>query len=513
MLTSSHIELIKYITNNQTVSLQKLTAHFQKTPAFIRNEINLVNQHLPSAYSITIKNSLVSTQMEYNDFLSFMHELSLETYAPSVQERLHVMIVESYFREFLNLTKLYDSWGISLTTKKSDIKQLETYLADSHLQVVRKPGTGIQITGNMLHYRVLLIKIISECMDVYDFQIAHRGANTPIEQSIYNCFQEHTSFLFMRAQEAIKSFLDEYGHQINYYSNKFFILYVILALYPKQGHFLSIEQLKLEPLNLYLFPDRQENIAFNQVVSMIDFDPAMPFPHHHELYHLVGKLVSKIQANIKTEIHTKLQVQEELYAFVYRQYFFQHFHYKYEDKLVKETPKRYPFLYKTMQDAVHDVESYLGFSFNSEQLTSLTLIFSKWISKNRLYGRNRKKIVLVTNIGFERVTYFIEKLKDYIDFEHIATIDVNELHVLQEYQFDLILSFSSRTSSILKKRGYDSIKLKFFVDNEDLIKLFNAGCSIARRRIIARDLVIRLSQYTVEEQAAYLIEHYETLFL
>lgn len=513
MLTASLIELIKYIINNNNLTLQKLARHEQKTQAYIRNEIAKANEYLTDPWQITIKNSVISTRMEYPQFLSFMEILTFKDYLASLDERIQVIVVLSYFYEYVNLSELYHSWNISLTTKKQDMKHLEKLLQLHGLVVERKPGTGIKITGNILRYRILLITIISKCVDVYDFQLEKRGANNPLESQIYQIFMNETTALIPEAQSYIQNFLNDYGNKINYYSKKFFLIYVILSLYPLADTALEQETLRLKPLNLYLFPMRKENIAFNQVVSMIDFEPMMPFPHDETLYQLTENLVDEIQSHIKTMIHTRRQVVEEIYGFVYRQYFFNYFNYKYDDKLVMYTSLRYPMLYKRMCEATKPMESYLDATFNEEQISSLTMIFSKWISKNRLHGRNTTKIVLVTNVGFERVAYFIEKLKDHIDFEHVETIDVNELHLLKNLSFDLILSFSNRTTTIIKKFGYDSLKIKFFIDNDDLMRLMQAGCSISRRRIIAEHLVDELAKRTKSEQIEYLTSKYETFFL
>lgn len=513
MLTLSIIELIKYVINNNYKNLTDIAHHFKKSPTFIRNEVMFANSHLDTKHHILIKNSIVFTEMEYPDYLKFMAKINVKSYSPILMERLEVILVLCYFQDYLNLRKLYDEWGISLTTKKSDIKYLEAFLTKHNLIIERKPGSGIRITGSILHYRVLLIQIISKCIDVNDFYIEYRGANTPYERLIYQHLITFGYDYLESSRLTVRLFLEEYGNHINYYSKKFFLLYVILASIHIGNTEISHDNLKLEPLNLYLFPNRNENIAFNKVAPMIDFDPVMPFPYNHKLHELIEQMFQFIQTKIKTTIHTKEKLIDELYTFVYRQYFIQYFNYIYEDKLVKGTNKHYPWLYTQVSSSVKDIESYLQLEFNQEQITSFTLIFSKWISKNKLYGRNRKRIVLVTNIGFERVSYFIETLNDYIEFEHVGTIDVNELNVLNTMSYDLLISFSKRTKSILKKLGYDSLLLKFFLDNQDIIALYDSGCSSSKRRFLAKDFVDMLINKSKEEQIIYLTSNYDSFFL
>lgn len=342
MITHSNIELIKHIVNNNRQFLNEIAHHFKKTPTFIRNEIANINLHIPIKHHIAIKNSIVTTSMEYPDFLKLVQNIDLMSYIPTLTERLNVILVLGYFQSYINLTSLYEKWGISLTTKKSDIKSLESFLKPYSLDVKRKPGSGIQIIGNLLNYRILIIQIISKCIDVNDYNIEYRGANTPYERMIYQTLMSNNIDIIYRAQFMVNSFLEEYGNDLNYYSKKFFLLYVVLALFTQDKTEVKVQKLTLEPLNLFLLPDRNENIAFNQVASMIDFNPVMPFPHNQILFNLVDELFEFVQKRIVTFIHTKQALVDELYTFIYRQYFVQHFNYSYEDKLVKKTSERYP---------------------------------------------------------------------------------------------------------------------------------------------------------------------------
>ncbi len=513
MLSKAHVEFLKYISNNQSISIQKMCKHFNRTPAFLRSEINTLNQYLEPQDQIQIMNSEIVSTFEYEDFLFFMRNLSIDDYKANVYERQKLLIIMAYFDEFLNLTKIYNDWNLSMTTKKNDIKDLDQKLNDYNLRIERYPGKGVKINGNPLQFRILVVSIISECIDVYTSGIMMRQANTPIERMIYDFFYQKTQDMFDKAQDIVSNFLLEYRTNLNYYSRKFFLLYVILVVFQKKSPIKIIESLALSPHNFYLFEDRRENTAFNQVVSMIDFDPIIAFPYNSELMNLTKKLVNAIEKYEGQNIYTEKEMIEDLYTFIYRQYFFNHFKYRYEDKLVKDIFNVYPELFHFIENSLEDIEKYLLMRFNQEQITSITLIVSKWILKNKIYGEARKKILLVTNIGYERVNYFLESLASYIDFEHVATVDVNELHLLDTFEFDLILSFSNRTHSNLEKLGYDSIKIEYFLDYENVTKLYYAGCSIAKKHLIAENLIKDLEGKSSKSKIDYLRKNYGNIFL
>lgn len=513
MLTQTHISLLKYISNNPNTNLNQMSTYFSRTPTYIRREIALLNVYLDNNFEIKIKNSEIKTDLDYESFLIFMENLPIFDYAPNQIERHKSLIVQSFFEEFLNLTEIYNQWNLSLTTKKNDLKALEKYIAPFNLYVKRFPGIGIKIEGDLLQYRNLITQILIDCSDIFDSKLTIRRANTPIEKQLYNYVFGKTKDHYSKTTTTIQNFLDEYQININYHSKKFFFLYVLLVYYQNKKPIKNIKRLQLEPLNFYLFENRNENIAFNQIVSMIDFDPLVIFPHNEVLMALTQNFANDLETHLEHDIHTKKEMVEDLYNFIYRQYFYNHFNYIFQDKLVTDTALVFPNLFRYVESRLNNIESFFNFKFHDEQIASLTLIAEKWHSKNQLYGKMRKKIILVTNIGFERVDYFIETLKNYVDFEHISTIDVNELHLLENYNFDLILTFSNRTTSILHNLGYNSIKIAYFLDHNNILKLYNAGCSIAKKRIVSASLIDELSDKNDLQKIEFLKEHYDHLFL
>lgn len=513
MLSQSHLRIFKYTMNNPQVTLQKLAQHEQKTTHAIRKDVAHLNYFLPPENQIEITQSEIKATISYSEYTRFVAQLDFNHYMPTQEERLQVIIVKAYFMEVLNLSKLYDHWQISMTTKKRDTKALETLLSQYGLHLRRISGLGIRIGGSILQYRVLVSLILTSCLEVYDFQLARRSANTPIENQIYDLLLTHLHDNFNRAENKCRHFLLEYNLQANYYSKKFFIVYILLSTFPLKET-LILEPLLLEPLNLYLFREsRLENVAFNQVASMIDFQPPLAIPHNEALYQLVETLLINLCKQLDVSIFTHDDTLQELYGFIYRAYFYNYFSYLYDDRLVKTTEKEHHDIYQTMKQLITSIESYLNITFHEEQISSMTLIFAKWMMKNRLLNSSKKKIVIVTNVGFERMRYFVEQLHSYINFEHVRTVDINEIELLKEIDHDLILTFSNRISTILEKNNYLPIKVAFFIENQDILKLLEQGCSIASHRLIAQDLVAELAPMNQDDQLQYLKCVYEEIFI
>lgn len=512
MITLTHVELIKYIMNNNPTDLEHVSAHFHKTSHHIRKEIQSINDFFNNE-SITIKNSVINTSINYDRFISIMKSLNFDNYLSSQEERINVIMVKSFFEEYCNLTKLYQEWNLSLTTKKRDMQKLQDYVDIYGLEIIKKPGSGIKISGDILHYRVILIRILIFCLDVTHFNIVRREVNTPIENYIYDIFMDHLGVHAEEAETLISNFLSEYQHDINYYSKKFFSSYVLLALHRSDFNKVIPNDLKLQPLNLYLFNDSFENRAFNQVASMIDFNPTVMMPHNQTLYNHIKNMYKKIINHLNLEIKTHEEAIQELYLYVYRQYFHEHFNYVYEDKLVKNIKRYFPDIVPVLKENLSNLEEYLDFKFHDEHLTSLTLIIAKWNLRNRFYGSNKKRIALVTNVAFERVNYFIEALHEKIDFDLVKTLDINEIDILKDLDYDIVLSFSNRIYTVLKNSGFDSLKVNYFITNEDILLLHNLGFETPRTLIDTKHFLETLNHIPDKQKHQYLKDNYPTIFM
>lgn len=511
MLNNNRITYLKYISNNEKLLLVDLCQKHDKTSSFIRKELEEINKHLED--KISIINSEIITSFDYQHFLNFMSNLKSDDYQLNIEERTEYIILYSYFSDIINLTKLYDEWNLSLTTKKTDTKYLESVLEKYKLEIERIPSKGIRIVGDILQYRILIIMILSKTIDLDNDNINPRKANTPIENSMYEVFYQNSIDKLNQSMEIVNNYLDEYEISINYYSRKFIILYVILVLGKQKESSPTISNLLLKPHNFYMFKDRVENYYFNKVVSLIDTVPRFPNPHNEELYQLIENLVDIIEEKTKIKIYTKDELTAELYNYIYRQYFINYYHYLYEDKLVKETESVLNELYTLIDNNMNKISSYLKTNFNHEQISSITLITNKWLLRNNIYDDQNLKVVLVTNIASERVEYFIESLSNYISFTHVTTIDINEINKLNKIEFDYIFCFSKRTSTTLKLEGYDAITINYFLDYQNIEKLLKLGFPIASKKILATSLVNDINKLNNNELLNHLKSKYNNIFI
>mgnify|MGYP000547358737 CR=1 FL=1 len=47
----------------------------------------------------------------------------------------------------------------------------------------------------------------------------------------------------------------------------------------------------------------------------------------------------------------------------------------------------------------------------------------------------------MTSINFERISFFLEQLREHISFQWISTLNINEIHQLEQLEYDYISAF------------------------------------------------------------------------
>lgn len=160
-INKSELKLLKRIQEKKSFNLEESEVVFNKSEISLKRNISNLNSYLPDEKKLKILNNTVTAEIDYRDYIEFVHNLSLNDYIISQGERINLMIVYSFFSEILNMTSLYDNLGISLTTKKKDSKELSNILESNELKSEIVAKKGIKVVGNERNYRILIASILS----------------------------------------------------------------------------------------------------------------------------------------------------------------------------------------------------------------------------------------------------------------------------------------------------------------------------------------------------------------
>lgn len=119
----------------------------------------------------------------------------------------------------------------------------------------------------------------------------------------------------------------------------------------------------------------------------------------------------------------------------------------------------------------------------------------------------------MTSINFERVSFFLEQIKEYVELQWIGTFNINEIHELKDLDYDYIFCFSSRIYNMLHGQSLPVIHINFFVDSSDVEKLLTYGFSTRKHRFPAARFVSEIGGKSEAEMEAYLKENYGDHFV
>lgn len=516
-INKSELKLLKRIQEKKFFNLEESEKVFNKSEISLKRNIANLNSYLPEEKKIKIINSTVTAEIDYRDYIDFVHNLSLNDYMISQEERVNLMIVYSFFSEILNMTSLYDNLGISLTTKKKDSKELNNILESNELKSEIVAKKGIKVIGNERNYRILIASILSDVFDLdFDDSLINRKANNPLERMIFNYFIVKGAKEISRAKNILNNFLEENKLRISYSSKKFIYIYIALSLYRiNREHSIKDKTVKnMVKINEYnILGDKVEDNFLSYLVSSLDYIVSLELLISEELENLTKEFIEKVQSRVITQFYNYDQLFSEIYSYIHKSLIRNSFKYSFYDNNIENTKNVYTSLYNVVKDSIETIEEKYEIYFTHQQISALTLIFRKTVMKNKVLGRNRKKIVIVSNSAIEKIDFFVEILKIYTDVDIVLKININELYLLKDTEYDLIITFSNRIKSLLEFNGYENIKLNFYLGNEDVEKLFSLGVSTGSRKIKVNGFIEEIKGKSEEEIKELLLNKYEHYFL
>lgn len=509
------LQLLKYLQENHNALLTKTAQDFHRNPSSIRRQIAIINRELNDHHQITIYNNRIQSGLAYSDYLDIIQSLSPETYIPSCKERMQFIIINVCFGETVNLTRLYESLGFSVTTKKSDTARLRPLLAayGQEIQVAKKKG--ICIIGDELRFRMLAIEILLPLIEWDSVSgIMGRRANTPIQAAMADACID-ASLNPAQLKEAFPTLFEKIqDYHLSYQSRKLLSLYLSLSAARHRSHPVTVVgQTTLSLPDWVVLEDPLENMALLHILAMLDFIPPLDLPSDSALSADAARLCRAVSKQTGISFFQPEDVRRELCYYLYKIFFQNLYGIQMKDKMVRNTEQHFPELYQTICHELAPIGKEFHIHFHSEHYTTLTLIMQKWISYHQLSGQNRKNIVLVTNTSSERSRFFISALEDLVEFNLCAIISIHELERLRNLSYDFIIALSDRTAGLLADQGLPSLRLEFFLGTKDLEKLLAAGFGTARKRLPANKIANSLGGLTTTEIAAQLKKDYPEYFI
>jgi len=467
--------------------------------------------------SFIIENNQIISRINRLDYEELCIRLNLKDYSTVLGERVLLILFNGFFNGAINLTKLYETISLSQTTKKKDSRKLKEYLQEMALYVVNHYKKGIEITGSEENYRNYIALKLSNIIELdKEDNLTARKANTPIQKLIYNSFINELKKTHDMTKPFIQELLSARQLSADYASKKFLYIYYAIATFRiNKDYYLqdyTFETVKVP--QFFLFDNPLESQYMDYVISSLNYKNPLQFPKNKKIEKLTYFLVDIINNDYGITIYTENELFQALYAYIYKCKLLNDLGYSFYDHKLERTHIELEDLYSLIKEKIEITQKDFSVEFTRYQLSVLCLIAETFIFRNRMADKARKRIVVITNSSSEKVHYFEEKLKQFIEFEIVDYATINELHKLEDINYDKIIVFSSRIQALLLEHDYESIRLNFYVKSEDIKALLDNGfTSNQSTKLSTEDIIKELNEKTEQEAILFLKTVYRDYFL
>jgi Transcriptional antiterminator len=512
-LNALSLRVLNYVQNRKTFSLQKSEQRFGKSSSTIKRTIAQINEFLPEGKRLIIKNDTVKSTLSYDDKIAIIQRITFAEYHVNRQERIMLLIFASFFEGVVNMTKIYQKMELSETTKKQDRKKIASFLENQKLFVKTFPGMGIEITGAEAASRMFIsstIAVLLECDSENDF--FQREANNPVEREMCNIFLRNAQAVLEESKQRILAFLNQQHFRLDYASKKLLLIYFSLSILRQQREKIITEVELLSEIQLpklrKFFTEPSENHYINLLIASLNYNVSWHFPHDKKIFDFTKALVHYVQRQIRTTIICNKQLIEACYSYIYKCTIKNALGYQFYDDKLDEVHIEYPHLIKTINIFMEQQEENIEITLKNSQIGTLSLIFSSSILRNKVYKKTKKCIVIITNSSSEKIEFFTEQLKKYVDFELVEYLTINELFHLSELTYDAVITFSSRITNMVKKQGIEAVQMPFYLEEIHAKVLIERGFSTNyRRKITKEEMMQKLVNKSAKEIEQILAEY------
>lgn len=270
-----------------------------------------------------------------------------------------------------------------------------------------------------------------------------RLANTPIQRLLYKQFKEHLGSYHGEVLKRLERFLGPERSAIDYASKKFIYIHEAISLMRiEKGYGIPDELTDIPQVpQHHILPSKKDSTYFDYLIASLNYKKPFSFPVREELKGYVSEFIERLEMELAVYFYTYQKMHDELYAYLYKAQIKNRLAYYFDDDKLDDTRHIHPELYEVV---VRNIDRVFPFELTEPQMSMICLIVKRFIIKNRLNKRERKKIVVITNSSVEKVKYFLEEFAQHANFEMVSYLTINELYTLEELDFNTIITFSNR---------------------------------------------------------------------
>lgn len=507
------IAFLSFMQDKGQLAFTDIPEHFPgKSLLTLKRSVANINYYLKTERIAIHADSFVC-DLTYADLLAFLSNLKVKDYNSSVEERIKLILFYAFLYTTVNTSRLYEEIGISLTTKKKDLKILENYLSARDLKSEVVSRKGIRITGNETAWRILIMEILASICELnHEASLVGRAANDVYERLMFSRFSQQSQTL----PEVVSRFhavIRDEQLALSYPSKKLLYIWLLLeSVRAPESHVTPCDVPVLLPLCPHKAYSAEEQLRHYFIHSLDQRSTELPLIDLR-LYETLRAFFTEVSKNIITTIIYPDALLHELYPYIQKCILRSILGYSLFDNNLSSTEKHYPNLFQIVQQSIQVLESAYQLNLDKNQLSTITLIIKKHINSSKLSGRNRKTVIIVTNSAVEKIDFFISHLKFHLDIDVKESINIHEKERLKDLDADIVVTFSNRISWLLNEMNVDHIKVNYHLKDNDIRIFMDHGFSSnLNRKLSTHDFLDAIEGKSREEIHEILKRNYMNYF-
>ena len=516
-MNSFDLALAKYIQEYAPVPLNKVENHFNKTKSTIARSINKINGLVEVNDFISFDKQNITTNFSYSGYTKLLNQLSLNQYHTNANERIKALLVEMALSDTVNKKQFYTLFNVSNTTLKNDRKYILSTLKSLGLENETVVKKGTRLTGEEAQVRIHTAKTVLNTLELdKDNSLIEHPSNTPVNRLIARHFLSACRDYLNDAVAMFHKLEQQYQVRLSYNSKKFLIIYFSLTLLRmKRGSQLSPLDIDDWLSNQYflIFDSREENLLVSRIIASLTFYAGKYNCYDPRLTPRIEYFSQNICDSIQTHIHNKSDFFADLYSVIKSCLAQAKLKISFPDKKLSKVKENHTFVYQLVKQYISDVERCVDLVLNENQLATITMVIKKYVVQNKSIDRERARVYLVSNSSFNKLGYFIEKLKTHFHIDIKGIVNSNEIIHIPEDQYDVLITFTNKISRYLSFHGKTSVKVDFQLGESDLRALKQLGLSRSARKIPVERFVEEIQHLTPDELRHLLKNQFKEHFI
>lgn len=499
--------LVKYLLDQkEPVTIKALSEMLSVSKRTIRYDLDEIEDFLSSTdlnlkrkpnYGIYIegdRNSVSELNNTFDDFYNNRHFRSAE-------KRKYIILYRLFQKkEAILMFELADFLGLSITTVSKDLDNVEEWLEENNLKLIRKRNYGVEIVGDELKIRHAMKVLINE---TYESGEMIELLNEINEREDYSGRLEHgfsAQIKNLLGEEKLKKLEKiinkaekELGHEFTddaYAGLVFHIAFAVSRLKSNKDITIDAERLKILKEN--------EEFKISEVIAeLLENEFSIKVPEDEIGFitlHLLGARMRKDRLRKNSQKQTKIEMLASQIIEIVSSYFdidltrdeklfsglLIHlkaalnrllFDLPIENPLLSDIKSKYAEIFNATSQAARLIQNEYYIEISEEEIAYLTIHFGAALERLNFPLKKSAKVVIVCSSGVGTTNLLEVRLKNEFKgikiIDNLSTFEVKESDDILE-EIDFIIS-----TLPFKCDKKDVIVVKPFLDEDDIEKIKN----------------------------------------